>query len=90
MTTVDVTLLVLCFSFVLSLIRAALGPTLADRAVATDVCLFCVVGALALFGVRSGSAVYVDTMLVATLLGFIATVSLARLLRRRRPDEEEG
>ena len=89
MSVIEVSLGVLCLSFLMSLVRAAIGPTLADRAAATDVCLYCVVGALALMGVRAQSSVFVDAMLVATLLGFIATVALARLLDRSDSRKDE-
>jgi multicomponent Na+:H+ antiporter subunit F len=60
-------------------------PTVADRAVAVDVTLFAVVAGIALLSVRLEAPVFLDAAVVATLLGFIATVSLARLIRRGRP-----
>ncbi len=78
-----IALIVLAAAFVMGLIRAALGPTIADRAAAADLCLFTMVGVLALLAVRFDTTVFIDTALVATLLGFVATISLARLLRRK-------
>ena len=84
MSVIDVTLLILLLAFVVALVRVVIGPTLADRAAAADVCFFCVVSALALLAVRLPSVAFVDAVLVATLLGFVATVSLARLVGKDR------
>lgn len=84
MNVLDLALIVLGVAFVGSLVRAAIGPTLADRAVAVDVCLFTVVAALAVVSARAATTAFIDAVLVATLLGFIATISLARLIQRGR------
>lgn len=78
-----IALVILAVAFVMGLIRAAIGPTLADRAAAADQCLFTMVGVLALLAVRFDTSIFIDTALVATLLGFVATISLARLLRHK-------
>ncbi len=82
MSGIDLALLVVAASFVMGLLRVALGPTLADRALAVDLCLFCVIAALALLSVRLSAPTFVDVVLVTTVVGFVATVSLARLIRR--------
>lgn len=84
MTGVDIALWVLAAGFVAALVRVILGPTVADRAVAADVCFYVVVAALALLSVRLGAPALLDAVLVATTLGFIATIALARLVRRKR------
>ncbi|MDQ4144360.1 MAG: monovalent cation/H+ antiporter complex subunit F [Actinomycetota bacterium] len=85
MSFIDATLIVMCAAFGAGLVRVIRGPSLADRVAAADVCLFAVVAALPLLGLRQGSEVFVDAVLVATLLGFVATVSLARLVERKKP-----
>jgi multicomponent Na+:H+ antiporter subunit F len=84
MTALDLTLLVLAAGFLAALIRVVIGPSVADRAVAADVCLYVVVAALALLSVRLEAVALLDAVLIATMLGFIATISLAALVRRRR------
>lgn len=74
----------LALAFLAGIVRAALGPTLADRAVGADLCLFTVAAGLALLTVELGTTVFVDAILVTTLLGFVATASLARLLGRKQ------
>lgn len=65
-----------------SAIRIAVGPTPADRAIAADLLTFAVIGLLALIGTRAHSEGTFDLVLVATLVGFLAAVSLARALTR--------
>jgi multicomponent Na+:H+ antiporter subunit F len=80
---VDVSLGMLAVAFLLALVRVALGPTPADRAAGTDVCLFALVASFALLSVRFDAPALLDGVLVVTLVGFLATVALARLLARR-------
>lgn len=80
MIVVDVALGTLGVALLAGLIRVIVGPTLADRAVAADVCLFVVVAGVALLAVRLDAPAFLDAVLVATLLGFVATISLARLV----------
>jgi multicomponent Na+:H+ antiporter subunit F len=84
MTAIDVALLVLAAGFLAALVRVVIGPTVADRAAAADVGLYVVVAALALLSVRLEAPALLDAVLVATMLGFIAAVSLARLVGREK------
>ncbi|MGI8774019.1 MAG: monovalent cation/H+ antiporter complex subunit F [Actinomycetota bacterium] len=84
MIAVDVALAALATTFLLALIRVVIGPSIADRAMATDVCLFSVVTSIALIAVRTGTESFLDVVLVASLLGFLATISLARLVKKDR------
>jgi multicomponent Na+:H+ antiporter subunit F len=83
MSFVDLELALLAAAFALALVRALRGPTVADRAVAADVGLYAIVAAIAIFAVRTGSATFIDVVLIATLLGFLAAVALAALVGRR-------
>jgi len=83
MIMLDLALIALAVGFLLALVRAVMGPTVADRAVAADVGFFAIVAAIALFALRSGSDAFLDVVLIATLLGFLATVALSALIGRR-------
>jgi multicomponent Na+:H+ antiporter subunit F len=85
MSFLGAALLVLAAAFLAALVRVVKGPTIADRAAGTDVCLFCVVAAMAILSVELEEPLFLAGVLVATLLGFIATVALARLVDGRRP-----
>lgn len=83
MMLVDLALAGLAAAFVLALLRVVIGPTVADRAVAADVGVAAVVSSIALFALRTESSTFIDVVLIAALLGFLATVALAALVGRR-------
>ena len=83
MIWLDVALGVLAVTYALALFRAARGPSVADRAVAADVALYVIVAAIAILALRSGTEAFIDVALIATLLGFLATVALGILVGRR-------
>ena len=60
------------------------GPNDANRAIAADLLFSSVVGLIALFGVLAMSPPVFDLVLIATLVGFLATLSLARALTKGR------
>ncbi len=84
MTLLDLALAITAAAFALSLLRVVLGPSVADRAVAGDVGFYAVVAAIALLAVRTGQTAFIDVVLIATLLGFLATVALSVLIGRGR------
>lgn len=65
---------------VLRLIRPG---SLADRVVALDTLLVVTVSAIVVWGVRIGTGAFVPVLLVASLLAFIGTVTVARFIERR-------
>jgi multicomponent Na+:H+ antiporter subunit F len=83
MMLLDVALVGISLSFAFALRRVLVGPTIADRAVAADVALYGVIAAIALLTLRQGAFEFLDVILVATLLGFLATVALSLLVGRR-------
>ncbi|GAA3010995.1 hypothetical protein GCM10010461_21780 [Microbacterium aurantiacum] len=62
--------------------RMLTGPDDADRVVAADLILFGAVGLIAVIGVRVAATYAFDIVLVATVVGFLAALSLARALTR--------
>lgn len=65
-------------------IRLLRGPTQIDRAVALDVMLAIVVGIIVLTAAVSASAITLVIAVVVSLLGFLGSASLAKLLPRDR------
>ncbi|WP_375001960.1 monovalent cation/H+ antiporter complex subunit F [Aeromicrobium sp. CTD01-1L150] len=82
MIGVDVAIVGITLAVLLAVWRIVVGPTPADRAVAADLLSFSVVALIALVGVRAQSTATLDLVLVATLVAFLAAVSLARALTR--------
>lgn len=66
-----------------ALVRLVKGPSLADRIVATDLMLVLLVCGVGVFTVHTGRGLYLDLMVVAGVLGFLGTVTVARFIERR-------
>jgi multisubunit Na+/H+ antiporter MnhF subunit len=74
--------ILLCGGLLLCLYRIIRGPTLADRAVGADVLAIQLVGLVAVLSVRQASAIFLDSILILTLLGFAGTVAVAQFIAR--------
>jgi multicomponent Na+:H+ antiporter subunit F len=83
-TALDLMLAALGLAFGIAMVRVLRGPTIADRAIAGDVALYGVIGAVALLALRQDAPQFLDVVLVATLLGFLASVALSLLIGRER------
>ncbi|MGB3407325.1 MAG: monovalent cation/H+ antiporter complex subunit F [Jannaschia sp.] len=68
---------------VLAFIRLAKGPSLPDRVVALDTMTVLIVAFCGLFVFESGSSAFLDVAVVLALIGFLATVALARFVERK-------
>jgi multicomponent Na+:H+ antiporter subunit F len=68
----------------LAVYRIARGPSLPDRVVALDLMTVAIVAFCGLAAIRSGDAAFLDVALVLALVGFLATVALARFAERQR------
>lgn len=68
----------------LTLARIA-RPTLsiAERVVALDLLLLIIVMGIAVATIETRSAVFLDVLVVVTLLGFVSTITVARFIERR-------
>jgi len=81
-TGLDVVLGVLTLAMSAAIIRLVRGPTDADRAAALDFGFFVFSAGVAVLAARLEIAALLDIVLTATLVGFLATVALARLMER--------
>ena len=92
--TVEIGFALVMLSILLSLIRLAVGPSLADRVVALDMMTVSIVAFCALFSIETGSPVFLDVAIVLALVGFMSTVALARYaersLKRQGPHPKVG
>ena len=73
----------------LSLIRLILGPSLPDRVVALDMMTVAIVAFCGLAAIRYDNAAFLDVALALALVGFLATVALARFAERARTIRDE-
>jgi multicomponent Na+:H+ antiporter subunit F len=83
MSPLDLVLAVLAAAMLTAIIRLVAGPTDADRAAAVDFGFFVFIAGVAVLAARLDIAALLDIVLTATLVGFLATVALARLVERR-------
>jgi multicomponent Na+:H+ antiporter subunit F len=75
-------LVVLAACLAAALARLVRGPTDADRVVAAEFAFLVIVAGTAVLAVRLGVSALLDVVIVATLVGFVASVALARHGRR--------
>lgn len=80
---VDAAVGMVILSVVLGFIRLAKGPSLPDRVVALDMMTVAIVGFCGLAAIRYQDIAFLDVGLVLALVGFLATVALARFAERR-------
>ena len=75
---IHVALGVLSLAFLMAMWRVLRGPTLPDRVVGLDTLVVIAIGFIATIGIKTGFTLYVDIGLALGLVGFLATVALAR------------
>ena len=82
-----IALALLSLSFLVTVFRVVVGPTLPDRIVALDMLVTVAIGFIAVIGIRTGFTLYVDIAIALGLVGFLATVAFARfVMSRAEPD----
>lgn len=80
MIALDIALAGCAVALLLSGWRIMRAPTPADRVVAADLLTFSLIALIVLIGTRMARTGTFDLVLIATLVGFLAAVSLARAL----------
>ena len=81
----DVTLGMLTIAGLLCIARLVRGGSVPDRAIALDTLVIILVSGIAVEAARSGRGIYLDLIVVAALLGFVATGLVARFIEGTRP-----
>ncbi len=81
-TAVSIAKVLLGLALILIVVRIFIGPRAQDRIVALDAAYVTAMLLLVTFGIGSGRTVYFEAALVIGLLGFVATVALAKFLMR--------
>lgn len=77
-----VALVLLGAAMVIAAVRMLRGPRAQDRIMALDAFYVNAMLVLLVFGMRTGSTLYFEAALVIALLGFVATLALAKFLMR--------
>ena len=71
---------------VLSGVRMIIGPTIYDRVLAFDTAGLDVIGTILLVEILFDTGVFMDVVLVISLLGFLGTITLTAYLEGRLGD----
>ena len=77
-----VALVLLGAAMVIAAVRMLRGPRAQDRIMAFEAFYVNAMLLLLVFGMRTGSTLYFEAALVIALLGFVATLALAKFLMR--------
>ncbi|SLN12302.1 Na(+)/H(+) antiporter subunit F [Pseudoruegeria aquimaris] len=81
--SVNAGFVMIVLALVLGFIRLVKGPSLPDRVVALDMMTILIVAFCGLFAISTRDETFLDVALVMALVGFLATVALARFAERR-------
>lgn len=76
--------ILLALAVMLGLVRIVTAHDAATRALVGDLVFFAGVGILAIQGYLNRSAVTTDLVLIAAIVGILATIALSRILTRGR------
>lgn len=79
----DVALAGLVVAAALAAGRIIRGPSVVDRVVGLETVVVTVLMGIGIVTARTGNAVLLDILVVVALLGFVATVSIARFIEER-------
>ena len=74
--------IMLALAIMVTAYRIIIGPRAQDRVLSFDACYVAAMLLMLTFGIRTGSTLYFEAALVISLLGFVATVALAKFLMR--------
>ena len=81
-TAVAVAQLMLAAAMAIASVRMFGGPRAQDRIIALDTLYINAMLMLVTFGIGTGRVIYFEAALVSGMLGFVATVALAKFLMR--------
>ncbi|MFW5879707.1 MAG: monovalent cation/H+ antiporter complex subunit F, partial [bacterium] len=62
------------------------GPSLPDRVVALDLMACLIMGFVIVFSILKDNQIFLDIVLVVTLVLFLATVAISRYLKKKSND----
>ncbi|WP_372893511.1 monovalent cation/H+ antiporter complex subunit F [Rhodosalinus sp.] len=80
---INVSFFMVVLGVAFAFVRLVKGPSLPNRVVALDMMNVLIVSFCGLYAIRAGDSAFVDVAIVLALVGFLATVALARFVERR-------
>jgi multicomponent Na+:H+ antiporter subunit F len=86
----SIALVLVLLGFGAAIVRAAIGPSRADRIVAAELGFVAAVSAILLIAILLDEPVLFDFALVAVLIGFLTTIGLARLVPHTKDGKDSS
>ena len=80
--SIKIALVAIAVSMALTLYRLIKGPDTPDRILALDTLYVNAVALLVVLGIYDNSSIYFEAALLIAMMGFVATVALARYIAR--------
>jgi multisubunit Na+/H+ antiporter MnhF subunit len=85
---VDISFAIVMVAIALGFYRIAKGPSLADRVVSLDMMTISIMAFCGLYAIFAQSTAFLDVAIVVALIGFLATVALARYAEREEAQRQ--
>ncbi|MCL1629378.1 MULTISPECIES: monovalent cation/H+ antiporter complex subunit F [Roseinatronobacter] len=85
---IQISLFLILLGLAVALIRLVKGPSLADRVVALDMMTVTIISFCGVYAVFMDEPSFLDVAIVLALVGFLATVALARYAEKRFQQED--
>lgn len=77
-----ITLAILIFSFLLTMIRLARGPRLYDRVVALDLITSISAGIILIYAILTNEPFFIDVAVIIFMIAFLGTVAISKYLTK--------
>ena len=78
----EIILVILGISLVLTFIRLVKGPSIPDRVVALDLVSMIIAAMMAVYMIYTDQSVFIDAVIILALIGFFGTVAFSIYLRK--------
>ena len=85
----DICLIILGLSALLSMIRLILGPSVMDRVLSLDGITVSIIASTAILGIKWQTDNYIDLILLFSIFGFFGTVVFAFYLHKTYPPHKD-
>jgi multicomponent K+:H+ antiporter subunit F len=82
LTAISIAQLLIALAMAIASVRMVRGPRAQDRIIGLDTLYINAMLMLVTFGIGTGRTIYFEAALVIGMLGFVATVALAKFLMR--------
>ncbi|MCI4009956.1 monovalent cation/H+ antiporter complex subunit F [Brevibacterium sp. ZH18] len=79
---VSICIFILAATIIVGLLRVLTAKDLGSRAIVSDLVYFSSIGILTMIGIQVSSSIVIDIIFLASMVGILATIALARILTR--------